>query len=270
MGTVLTVLRCVVREGAGWLTSATHVVDGVHVTYDSSRVSAAQIEAFAPLRMWLARNHSFKVNRITVRDAYLFGPRRIGFLFLDVPAVHHDGTVLPGAVMLRGRSAAVLLWFERKGRVYALMVRQPRLAAGVWTWEVPAGMADEETGDLRGRMFDEVREETGIVVAKEDLVRLPDAPMSSPGLLDETYELFACRIDPEGLPVWGETEGEEEEAVVEKRGEVYGLRAEGEVISHVVARSIEDPIARADGKLLMLVEAARSAGVLSVDFEDAD
>lgn len=256
MGGAITALRGAVEELRRWIASSSHFIDGVHVTYDSSRVSAAQIEAFAPLRTWIEQN-SFDVKRIVVRDAYMFGPCRVGFLFLDVPDVKHDdGTVLPGAVMLRGRSAAALLWFKKEGCVHALMVRQPRLAAGVWTWEVPAGMADEETGDLRGRMFDEVREETGIVVALEDLVRLPDAPMSSPGLLDETYELFAYRIDPEGIPVWGAMRNKEPEA-----DEGYGLRAEGEVISDVVAWSIDDPVARKDGKLLMLVQAARSAGV---------
>ena len=176
------------------------------------------------------------IDLVTVRDVYMFGPR-IGFLLLDVDATM-DGVRLPGAVLLRGASAVVLMWFRVEGHVRVLLVKQPRLATGRCTWEPPAGMIDGN-GDIQGRMFLEIREETGVVVRKEDLVHHSDVrPYTSCGLLDEELELFSVEIDPPDL---------------DSPGGVLGNRSEGEVICTVEAVPLEDPRVCMDAKLLLLL-----------------
>ena len=73
--------------------------------------------------------------------------------------------IIPGIVLLRGPSCAVLLWYVVDEVKYAIMIQQPRVATGKLTWEVPAGMLDGEK-DVKGKMFEEIKEETEGDIAK--------------------------------------------------------------------------------------------------------
>lgn len=208
-------------------------------------VSSTAIREFPPFKEWyttitqnLTSRSDTVLHSVTVRDVYMFGTR-IGFVFLDAH-VTMGNVRIPGAVFLRGPSVAVLLWYsDGDGNVYVVMVRQPRVAVGKMTWEVPAGMIDDK-GDVRGRMFDEIREETGLLVNVKSLVHHTDVrPYTSCGILDEKMELFSMEVDP---------------SIMKSRTfSVCGNVAEGEIISNVEFISADDPRAMEDGKLHMLL-----------------
>lgn len=215
------------------------LIHGMWVEYPE-HVNGVHVAAFAPFIDWqrnLAQGllaEGGVVEKVTIRDAYLFGSR-IGFLLMDVD-MHMDGVKLPGAVMLRGTSVAVLLWYKVEDAVHVVLVRQPRVATGRMMWEVPAGMADGD-GTLKGQMFKEIQEETGLTLNIQDLKHHAAAPYTSCGLLDERLELYSMRIDPD---------------VMAKAGS-QGNRAEGELITNVEAVPLTDPRTLEDGKLQMLL-----------------
>ena len=214
-------------------------IHGMWVEYPEP-VDACLVATFAPFLDW-QRNvaqgllaEGGVVERVTIRDAYRFGPR-IGFLLMDVD-MRMDGVKLPGAVLLRGTSVAVLLWYKAKGVVHVVLVRQPRVATGRMTWEVPAGMADGD-GTLKGQMFKEIQEETGLALNIHDLKHHAGAPYTSCGLLDERLELYSMCIDPNVLT----------------KTAPRGNRAEGELITNVEAVPLTDPRTLEAGKLQMLL-----------------
>lgn len=226
----------------------TMVLNGMRIEYPN-HMDASLICAFAPLREWqtnMTRGllaQGAIVERISIRDSYMFGPR-IGFMLIDV-TMHMNGVKLPGAVLLRGKSLAVLLWYREwvSGHVFVILVRQARVATGRMTWEVPAGMADG-SGTLRGQMFTEIQEETGLTLNINDLVHHQDmSPYTSCGLLDEALELYSMQVSPDVManaarPVLGNTE-------------------EGEVITNVSAVLLSDARTLEDGKLRILLSAIK-------------
>lgn len=203
------------------------------------------IRNFSPLIEWQENvtrgllTQGATVEKVSIRDSYMFGPR-IGFMLLDV-SMHMHGVKLPGAVLLRGTSVAVLLWYRQwvTGAVHIVLVRQPRIATGSMTWEVPAGMADS-TGTLKGQMFKEIQEETGLSLNIKDLHHHAlTSPYTSSGLLDEKLELYSMQISPH--------------AMKKKADSVCGKLSEGEVITNVDAVPLDDARTFEDGKLRILL-----------------
>ena len=222
----------------------TMVLNGMRIEYPRN-MDERLLRNFAPLAEWqdkITRGllaEGAVVHGVSVRDAYLFGPR-IGFLLMDVCA-HMHGVALPGAVLLRGTSVAVLLWYRLANEVHVVLVRQPRVATGRATWEVPAGMADGN-GTLRGQMFTEIEEETGLTLNVHDLQAVDAAPYTSCGLLDETLQLYTMQIPPNTLTATPEDKPR-------------GNAAEGELITNVCAVPLSDPRTLEDGKLRILLSA---------------
>ena len=215
------------------------MVNNLWVEYPE-HVDISLVCTFAPFVQWHQNINAGilaeggVMEKVIIRDVYMFGPR-IGFLFMDV-VLYMDGVKLPGAVVLRGKSVAVVLWFKNPSGFHVVLVRQPRVATGRTTWEVPAGMADGN-GTLQGQMFKEIREETGLAVNVNHL-KHHGASYTSCGLLDETLDLYSLRIDPEA---------------VKMNVMPLGNRAEGEIISTVEAVPLTDPRTLEDGKLRMIL-----------------
>jgi len=216
-------------------------LNGIYFEFPRN-MNASLLKEFVPLRDWHESMHrgllaeGAVVEKVYIRDAYMFGPR-IGFLLMNV-TMHMNGVALPGAVLLRGKSVVVLLWYRHEGQVYIILIRQPRVATGKMMWEVPAGMADGN-GTLRGQMFTEIYEETGLVVDIQDLKSHGVAPYTSCGLLDETCELFSMKISPESIFSGFE--------------DVHGNQDEGELITNIKAFPLSEARTFEDGKLHMLL-----------------
>ena len=183
------------------------------------------------------------IEAVSICDTYMFGPR-IGFMLMDV-TIYMNGVKLPGAVLLRGKSVAVLLWYREwvTKDVYVILVHQPRVATGGMTWEVPAGMVDGD-GDLKGQMFKELEEETGLALNINDLSHAVETPYTSSGLLDETLELYSMQVSPD---VMKDVVGDQ----------TRGNKEEGEMITKVRAVSLTDARTLEDGKLRILLSSVK-------------
>lgn len=119
------------------------------------------------------------------------------FALIEMNATDPDGHPLLPTVLLRGHFVSVmtLLVDRETDEEFLLMVRQRRVGNGGVFYEHPAGMCDSET-DPYEVALKEIHEETGLVVAREDLHRLnKDLLYSSPGLIDEAGYFFFCRIE---------------------------------------------------------------------------
>lgn len=254
---ILYVSRCLTPRPTLADSVRTCEIDGMTVTYrDDAHVDTPElVAAFPPFHEWVdalrggLNSQGAIVHKVHVRDLLMFGPR-IGFLVMDVDAFY-GGVKLPGYVVLSGPSVAVLLWFNHENRTHAILVRQPRIATGNMTWEVPAGRMDNQ-GTLRSAMLNEIREETGLSVENTNEMReLSSAPHASPGLLDETFRLFSLEV----------TTGCVLERLAQRGDAAMGCRDEGEIITRVSAFPV-DSAPKEDAKFCILLDAARRDGVL--------
>jgi len=108
-----------------------------------------------------------------------------------------DGRKLPNIILIRGNVILVVPLIRNRdtGEERFLTVMQHRIGTGEATVEFPAGMMDRN-GDPLHVAKEELREETGVIVAAENLFRLSDSVLySSPGLLDEGVHFFGCILD---------------------------------------------------------------------------
>jgi len=170
----------------------------------------------------------------------LLRTKRRGVGFVKIKAhctLPGDDQPLPGICFLRGDGVTILvaLFCQDDGSVYSLLVDQARVPIGqVSSWELPAGMLDNENETVAGIAVQEMREECGIDVKPTDLVdlttlacndavelgHLPIAGIPpSPGGCDEfiRYMYMEKKVTAAELD--------------EMRGRLAGLREHGEKIS---------------------------------------
>ena len=120
---------------------------------------------------------------------HMIAPEKLGFLYLNVICTDKDNTPLPGIVFLRGSAVAVLIIVEVDGKEYVLLTKQIRVPIGKTFLEIPAGMLDG-SGNFAGKMADEIREETSLVVNVNELCQLGEPIYPSPGGCDEAIQLY--------------------------------------------------------------------------------
>ena len=96
---------------------------------------------------------------------------------------------------------------------------------------------------LKGAMFDEIRQETGLVVEQSRLVSLGTC-FTSVGLLDETLTLYAAHC-PEIADA-----------------HAGGLEEENEIISNIKVFPIEE-VPLNDSKIRLLLQAAKEKRIFS-------
>lgn len=191
----------------------------------------------------------------------MFG-RRVGFLKFKADVFDKEtGTKIPGIVFARGPAVAVLILLESGGKTYVVLTEQVRVPVGKLIMELPAGMLDDDKGDVVGTAVREVEEETGISLKADDMINLTAfldpatgcKVLPSPGGCDEELSLFLYRGSVS------------EEIISTLQGKEMGLRDHGELIKvHVVPY---DKLWRmtADAKVLSAValyEMAKKEGLL--------
>lgn len=150
-------------------------------------------------KIWKAnlQTNGLKINNIEeiyTRHRYN-GEALFSLLMLD--AVTPEGDKIPPICFLKGEVVCICIVLIDKDtkEKYLLLVKQRRIAEGGYTYEHPAGMVDGTQSPLEIAVM-EVKEETGIVVKKDDLINLsPNKRLfPSTGTSDEAMYFYCCEI----------------------------------------------------------------------------
>ena len=158
------------------------------------------------------------------------------FALVEANAQDEGGKPLLPYALLRGAAVVIVPCLEIEGTTERqfLMVRQRRIAHGRISLEFPAGMLDQKVDDAAGIALTELKEETGLVFRREDLVSLSDKALySSPGLSDESIYYFACNK---------KMSAQEAQAL---HGSLMGAEHEGEFI-HLALMDAKTALAETD------------------------
>ncbi|GER44196.1 nudix hydrolase homolog 14 [Striga asiatica] len=182
-------------------------------------------------RTGLLSSGDMSVTKVIIQNVDMFG-NRVGFLKFEADVIDKQtGNKVPGIVFARGPAVAVLILLESDGETYAVLTEQVRVPVGKLILELPAGMLDDDKGDVVGTAVREVEEETGLHLNLDDLVDLTafldpstgNRVFPSPGGCDEEIGLFLYRGSVD------------KEIIKQLQGKETGLRDHGELIRvHVV------------------------------------
>ncbi|KAB2571072.1 Nudix hydrolase 14 [Lasiodiplodia theobromae] len=216
-------------------------------------LSEAQLRGFTAFQHWYKtlqaslknqenENHAFhdkpySLRSIRIKSVSFFG-ERIGFLKFEAKITNAGGDELPGVVLLRGPSVAMLMILrphDNKSERFVIMTEQPRVPAGSLAFlEIPAGMMDDDTDTFAGVAAREIQEETGLIVPRHELKdltalalskvknptseELANAMYPSPGGCDEYIALF----------LWEKVL--DRQLMEQIKGRLSGLRSQGEMV----------------------------------------
>lgn len=158
-----------------------------------------KLEDAHKFKLW--KSHLLK-NGLTIHDIEEVYTRRryngeVLFSTLMLDASTPEGDKIPPICFLKGEVVCVLICLidEATEEKYLILVKQRRISEGGYTFEHPAGMVDG-TQTPEAISIQEVREETGIEIKKEQLINLsPDKRLfPSTGTSDESMYLFAAEL----------------------------------------------------------------------------
>ncbi|MBC7792383.1 MAG: NUDIX domain-containing protein [Clostridia bacterium] len=196
---------------------------------DKAREITELAIASRPFSDWLEKldRARFDVRSVTIQSVDMFGPR-VGFIKFKADVYDSNGKFLPGIVVMRGGSVAMVTVLVCEGRRYAVVVIQPRLPTASFEFvELPAGMLDG-SGNFGGVAAKEMEEELGLKISENDLIDLgelagfKDGAYVSPGITDECIRFFAY------------TKAVTKAELQELKGRTTGVIDEGEQITVTV------------------------------------
>ena len=196
---------------------------------------------------WLKRlDPRFGVNSIVITNVdFRSTPSVENILFIRL-RVKASAFPHEQIVELRGGAVAMLVHLRcsDEGRIYTVLVKQPRIATGNLEFvEIPAGMIDG--GSFLGAAAREIEEELGMKFTEFELenITLPASRERgvslSPGLLDETCMFYRVERSV--------TRAELDEL----QGKTYGLQEEGEHVTLLIVPREDVPLYTSDAKTLL-------------------
>jgi len=236
----------------------------VHLTND---LSQDQLLSFPAFKIWSntlrhslslqsKSDHEFnkapyKLRSINIQSVDWFGSgekKRLGFVKFQTEVTTDDGAYLPGSVLMRGGSVAMLLVLQpddvpadQEKDKHVLVTIQPRIPAGSLAFaEIPAGMLDD-SGSFSGGAAHEIEEETGLKVKAEELLDMTALAMENEQS-DEKLQKGVYTTPggcDEFIPIMLYQKRVKRAELQEFQGKLTGLREEGEKITLKVVK-LED------------------------------
>jgi 8-oxo-dGTP pyrophosphatase MutT (NUDIX family) len=181
----------------------------------------------------------YTLRSVDIQAVDWFGKGKLGFVKLTAKIQNEapEPQTLPGGIFLRGGSVAMLMILRPSDSIterWVVMTEQPRIPAGsLRFWEIPAGMIDDDTDDFSGTAAKEIRQETGLVVPRKELINLTELALAdtkvdealenamypSPGGCDEFIAIF----------LWEKVMDRQE--IENMKGKLTGIRGEGENVT---------------------------------------
>lgn len=201
----------------------------IHLIDDITKEQLLEFRAFkewiAALKSSLTKqknsDHVFHSSRYTLRSIKIqsvdWFPKGLGFVKLLAEVTNEQGEALPGVVLLRGGSVAVLMILrpaDSRDERWVIMTEQPRIPAGSLSFmEIPAGSIDDST--FAGAAAKEIKEEVGLTLYENDLIdmtklavqghkgpeNLQSAMYPSPGGCDEYIAIFLWEREMDRLQI---------------------------------------------------------------------
>ncbi|KAJ6257462.1 hypothetical protein Dda_7247 [Drechslerella dactyloides] len=163
-------------------------------------LTTSELLAFPAFKAWISRltaslrsennPDGYSLRSLEITNVVRFSSTKIGFVMLNaVVRDAEDKTSLPGVVLLRGASVAILPLLHPidtpKDNLYAILTLQPRIPGATTSMaEIPAGMLDD-SGSFAGAAAKELEEEVGITISEDKLINLSELAISSSPLLDK-------------------------------------------------------------------------------------
>ena len=134
-------------------------------------VDSAVLEKTNLVSDWLSTvDPNWVIKKCTVMSVDVWPSGVVGFIELDVTysigdTQHNERIILSGGSVC----AALVVKCSDDGKLYTVLVRQPRIASGMLTLEYPAGMTDGSS-DYRGTAIRELKEECGLDIDDSELI----------------------------------------------------------------------------------------------------
>ncbi|KAK6336103.1 hypothetical protein TWF696_001671 [Orbilia brochopaga] len=163
-------------------------------------LTTSELLAFPAFKSWISRltaslrsennPDGYRLVSLEITNVVRFGSSKLGFVMLNaVVKDAEDKISLPGAVLLRGASVAILPLLHPidtpKDNLHAILTLQPRIPGATTSMaEIPAGMLDD-SGSFAGAAAKELEEEVGITISEDKLINLSELAISSSPLLDK-------------------------------------------------------------------------------------
>ncbi|KAK7191643.1 uncharacterized protein CC84DRAFT_1162771 [Paraphaeosphaeria sporulosa] len=182
----------------------------------------------------------WRLEKVMIHHVTLFG-ENIGFMTIEAFLRKGDGQALENrldrVIFLRGGSVAVLMILrpkDNRNERYVILTDQPRLGACSTTFlEIPAGMLDEETRNIKGKAIQEIEEETNLQVRADELINLTELALRQSKAVEDLQQaiyMSPANLD-EFIPLLLWEKELDRKDIMSMRSQLGGERTQGELIT---------------------------------------
>ncbi|KAF9735962.1 hypothetical protein PMIN04_011587 [Paraphaeosphaeria minitans] len=182
----------------------------------------------------------WRLEKVMIHHVTLFG-KNIGFMTIEAFLRKGNGQALEDrldrVIFLRGGNVAVLMILrpkDNRNERHVIMTDQPRLGACSTTFlEIPAGMLDEETQNIKGKAIQEIEEETNLQVRADELINLTELALRQSESVEDLQQaiyMSPANLD-EFIPLLLWEKELDRKDIMSMRSKLGGERTQGELIT---------------------------------------